>query len=323
MFMTNSNDKAAVRPLNIDTRIKFRHLVCFLEVARQGSLARASDVLSISQPALSKTLKELEGLLATPLFVRSKSGAALTEAGVAFMRFAGPSVQALREGVNSLRSGAHETVTARLGVLSTAESLLVPEVIRRLHARYPALIVSVMTGPSAYLLSQLRVGELDLVVGRMTDSPQIQGLSFEHLYNESMTLVVRPGHPLLSADRRREHLEDFPLVLPLAGTTIRKFADSLFVQYGIQPSRQRLETLSLTLSRRYVQSSDAIWIAPLDAVIQDMQTGTLAELDVGIREPGGSVGICSNPAVPLSQAAQWCVEELRTVGEGYRAGRYP
>lgn len=83
--------------MNIDTRIKLRHLVCFFEVAPQGSLARASDKLAISQSALSKTLKELETLLATSLFVRSKSGAALTESGVAFLRYAGPSVQALRE----------------------------------------------------------------------------------------------------------------------------------------------------------------------------------------------------------------------------------
>jgi LysR family pca operon transcriptional activator len=71
--------------VNIDTPIKFRHLVCFLEVARQGSLARASDKLAISQLALSKTLKELKTLLAGTLFVRSKSGAALTDAGVAFL----------------------------------------------------------------------------------------------------------------------------------------------------------------------------------------------------------------------------------------------
>lgn len=309
--------------MNIDTRIKFRHLVCFLEVARQGSLTRASDKLAISQPALSKTLKELETLLATVLFVRSKSGAVLTPAGVAFLRYAGPSVQALREGVNSLRSGVHEPITARLGVLSTVESLLIPEVVCRLHARHPALVVSVVTGPSAYLLSQLRVGELDLVVGRMTDSPQILGLTFEHLYSESMTLVVRGGHPLLSDQQALENLENYPLVLPLAGTTIRKFADSLFVQHGIRPPSQRLETLSLTLSRRYVQCSDAIWVAPFDAVRQDLSRGELVELDLGIREPGGSVGLCSNPALPIPLAAQWCVEVLREVGQDYREGRYP
>lgn len=309
--------------MNIDTRIKFRHLVCFIEVARQGSLARAADKLAISQPALSKTLKELEALLQATLFVRSKSGATLTESGVAFLRYAGPSVQALREGVNSLRSGEHEPITARLGVLSTVESMLIPEVVRRLHERHPALVVSVVTGPSAYLLSQLRVGELDLVVGRMTDSPQILGLSFEHLYSESMTLVVRSGHPLLSDAQAQQHLQDYPLVLPLVGTTIRKFADSLFVQHGISPPRQRLETLSLVLSRRYVQCSEAIWVAPLDAVRQDLSRGDLAELQLGMREPGGSVGLCSNPSLAMPLAAQWCVEVLREVGQEYREGRYP
>lgn len=309
--------------MNIDTRIKFRHLVCFLEVARQGSLARACDKLAISQPALSKTLKELESLLDATLFERGKKGSTLTEAGAAFLRYAGPSVQSLREGVNSLRSGVHEPITVQLGVLSTVESLLIPEVICRLHERHPALVVSVMTGPSAYLLSQLRVGELDLVVGRMTDSPLIAGLTFEHLYSESMTLVVRAGHPLLADSPGHEQFEDYPLVLPSAGTTIRKFADSLFVQHGITPSRQRLETLSIALSRRYVQCSQAIWVAPFDAVRRDLRQGDLVELDLGMREPGGSVGLCTNPALAVTPAAQWCVEALREVGQEYREGKYP
>jgi LysR family pca operon transcriptional activator len=309
--------------MNIDTRIKFRHLVCFLEVARQGTLARAADRLAVSQPAISKTLKELEELLGTSLFERSKAGVALTEAGLAFLRYAGPSVQALRDGVNSVRGGEHESGTVRLGVLSTVESLLIPEVVRRLHAQHPALVASVVTGPSAFLLSKLHVGELDLVVGRMTDSPQIQGLTFEHLYSESMTLVVRADHPLLGVARAQDLLQDYPVVLPLAGTTIRKYADSLFIQCGIAQPRQRLETLSITLSRRYVQSSDAVWIAPYDAVQLDLAKGDLAELQLGIKEPGGSVGICSNAAVPLSLAAHWCVDVLREVGQAYREGSFP
>lgn len=310
-------------PVNIDTRIKFRHLVCFLEVARQGTLARAADKLAVSQPAISKTLRELEDLLGASLFVRGHGGVTLSEAGVAFMRYAGPCVQALRDGVNSLRSGEHESATLRLGVLSTVESLLVPEAVRRLHARHPSLVASVVTGPSAWLLSQLHLGELDLVVGRMTDSPQIQGLVFEHLYSESMTLVVRPGHPLLAAPVVREALQGFPLVLPLAGTTIRKYADAFFVQCGVAQPRQRLETLSVALSRRYVQTGEAIWIAPYDAVQLDLRRGELVELDLGIREPGGSVGICSNAALPLPLAAHWCVEVLRELGQDYRDGSYP
>ena len=295
--------------MNIDTRIKFRHLTCFLEIARQRSFAKAADALAVSQPAVSKTLKELEDILDASLFERGKGGVSLTEAGLAFMRYAGPCVQALRDGVASLRGGEHDAGHVRIGVLSTVESLLIPELVKRLHAQHGALVVSVATGPSAYLLSQLRVGELDLVVGRMTDSPEIQGLTFEHLYSESMTLVVRAGHPLL--DEGVAQLGNYPVVLPLAGTTIRRYADSLFVQCGVTPPRQRLETLSPALSRRYVQRSDAVWVAPLDAVRLDLSSGELVELALGIREPGGSVGICSNAALPMSLAAQWCCEALR------------
>ncbi|WEJ74580.1 pca operon transcription factor PcaQ [Pseudomonas sp. PSE14] len=309
--------------MNIDSRIKFRHLVCFLEVARQGSLARAADVLAVSQPAISKTLKELEDLLEASLFERGKSGASLTEAGVAFLRYAGPCVQALRDGVNSLRGGEYASSTVRLGVLSTVESLLMPEVVRRLHERHPAMVVSVVGGPSAHLLSQLRVGELDLVVGRMTESPQIQGLAFEHLYSESMTLVARAGHPLLGRPLTPAALDDWPLVLPLAGTTIRKSADSLLVQSGLGQPRRRLETLSTVLGRRYVLSSDALWIAPLDSVRLDLRTGEMVELPLDVQEPGGSVGVCSNSTLPLSLGAHWCLEVLREVGEAYREGTYP
>lgn len=297
-----------------DNRIKFRHLVSFLEVARQRSFAKAADAMAVTQPAISKTLKELEEILDSRLFERSKAGVSLTPAGLTFLRYAGPCVQALRDGVNTLRGDDQAGGLVRVGVLSTVESQVVPEVVLRLHRQHSALVISVATGPSAYLLAQLRVGELDLVVGRMTDSPEIQGLTFEHLYSESMGLVVRPGHPLLSADLRDlGNLAHYPLVLPLAGTTLRQHADSFFVQAGIPQPRQRLETLSPVLSRRYVLCSDALWLAPLDAVRLDIQAGELIELELGIREPGGSIGFCFNSALPLPLAAHWFCEELRQV----------
>lgn len=303
---------------NVDNRIKFRHLIGFLEVARQRSFAKAADSLAISQPAISKTLRELEELLGVRLFERGRDGVSLTAEGVTFMRYAGPSVQAIRDGVNTLHGADPQGGRVRVGVLSTVESLVIPEVLRRLHLQYPVLIASVSTGPSAYLLSQLRVGDLDLVVGRMTDSPEIQGLSFEHLYSEAMTLIVRPGHPLLQAPLDDwSQLSGYPMVLPLEGTTIRRYADAFFVQCGVTLSEQRLETLSPALSRRYVECSDAIWVAPLDAVRVEINAGQLSELKLGITEPGGSVGICTNAAVPLPLAAQWFCEVLRVVAKEY------
>lgn len=304
--------------MNLDNRIKLRHLTCFLEIARQGSLARAASVLAISPPAVSKTLRELEELLGASLCERSKSGVVLTRAGQSFLRYAGVSVQALREGVRSLGSHAHEASSVRLGALSTVESAFLPEVVHRLHEEHEALRVSVVGGPSAHLLGLLRVGELDLVVGRMTESPLIEGLAFEHLYHEPLVLVVRPGHALLGAPVQAEVLENYPVVLPSADTTIRRDAESLYVQCGASLPQQRLETLSIALSRRYVLLSDAVWVAPRDAVLLDLERGELAELDVGIKDPGGSLGICSNPTHTPSVGTQWCIEQLREVAEEFR-----
>ncbi|MDR6680597.1 pca operon transcription factor PcaQ [Pseudomonas oryzihabitans] len=302
--------------MNLDNRIKFRHLLCFLEIAQQRSFAKAADAIAVSQPAISKTIRELEEILEVRLFERGKGEVTLTEAGLLFLRHAGPCVQALREGMQLVRGGEAGGLV-RVGVLSTVESQVLPEVLARLHDRHRQLIVNVATGPSAYLLGQLRVGDLDLVVGRMTDSPDIHGLDFEHLYTEALTLVVRPGHPLsqtLPADLAT--LARYPLVLPLPGTTIRRHAESLFVQCGIPLSAQRLETLSPTLSRQYVRQSDALWIAPLDAVRRDLATGELVEVRLGVREAGGSVGICRNGSVPLSLATErFCVVLREVAGE--------
>ena len=81
-------------------RIKFRHLQCFLAVMQFGSVQRAADSLSITQPAVSKTIGELESILGVRLFERGRRGAAPTREGRLFAPHAAACVGALREGVD-------------------------------------------------------------------------------------------------------------------------------------------------------------------------------------------------------------------------------
>lgn len=303
-----------------DSRIKLRHLHCFLEVARQGSIQRAADELAISQPAVSKTLRELEELLGNVLFERGRQGAVPTEAGTAFLHVVGPSMQALRRGIENLRSDEFKAGELRLGVLSSVETWLMPEVIGRLHRQHQGLRISVQNGPAAYLLGLLRGGELDLVAGRLSDSPHLAGLQFEHLYGDALKFVVCPGHPLLqcSADMLPGRLADFPVVLPLPGTTIRQHADSLLLQTGARLPIRCLETLSNTLARRYALTAQAVWVAPWDAVFDDLAQGELYALAIPADLTGGSIGVCTNPLMAQSMAIQWCLEELRILaGDPY------
>ena len=300
----------------LNSRIKLRHLQAFLEVARQHSFARAADNLAITQPAMSKTIRELEAAVAASLFERGPRGVTLTPSGMALLRHAGPAINLLQEGLAAVRQPASGEAVIRVGALSTVEEGLLPQATQALHAQCPEICLQVHTGPSAYLLSKLGLGELDLVVGRMSEARESRGFSFEHLYHEPLVLVARTGHTLATLPRTRlsaAMLGDCPWVVPPAPTTLREQVERFWVEQGGPPPTIALETLSLALSRRYVQRTDALWVAPLDAVRSDLTEGGLAQLPVDIEAHGGSVGLCINATRALSPAAERLIEQLRNL----------
>ncbi|MCH4563930.1 pca operon transcription factor PcaQ [Halomonas sp. EGI 63088] len=307
----------------LNARIKLRHLQAFLEVARQRSFARAADRLAITQPGMSKTIRELEEILGASLFERTPQGVALTQAGLTLLRHAGPALRALEEGVGAIGDVDRGTRWLRVGALSTVESRLLPEAIRRWHAEEASrreVGINVVTGPSAFLLSRLRRGELDLVVGRMTEAREIRDLAFEHLYYERLLLVVRAGHPL--AGTRELHaaeLVDYPWVLPPPQTTLRQQVDSFCVRHALTLPSRLLETLSLPLSCGYTLGSDAVWVAPEEAVREGIAARQLCELSLPLEQQGGSVGLCTNTTLQPSLALEAFCETLREVATGLAA----
>jgi LysR family pca operon transcriptional activator len=285
----------------IDERIKFRHLQCFLAVAQHGGVQKAADVLAVTQPAVSKTLKELEALLGVRLFERGRKGAVLTHSGEAFARHAGASVSALREAVASVaptRGAGRAVVT--LGVLPTVAPWLVPQLLRQLDERaagQPERLFNlrIETGANPDLLTRLRQRELDLVIGRFAEPSHMLGLSFEHLYADPLRLVLRPGHPLLNDPALQAnplaHLQQFTVILPTPGTAIRQTADGFFLQRGLGPPARTIETLSVPVARAYCASSDAVWCSPLGAAQPDVQAGLLRTLPVAMNGTEEMVGL--------------------------------
>ncbi|MCP1365551.1 LysR substrate-binding domain-containing protein, partial [Halomonas sp. BBD48] len=153
-------------------------------------------------------------------------------------------------------------------------------------------------------------------VGRMSEARESRGFSFEHLYHEPLVLMARAGHALASLPRTQSSadlLGDYPWVVPPAPTTLREQVERFWVEQGGPPPPIALETLSLTLSRRYVQRTDALWVAPLDAVRSDLAEGRLIRLPIDIEAHGGSVGLCINATRALSPAAERLIEQLRNL----------
>ena len=295
----------------IDPRIKQRHIQCFLEVARRRSVGKAANALALSQPAVSKTLKELEEILGVGLMDRSRSGVFLTGCGEVFLRHAWASRAALQRALDSVaqaRGGARLPI--RVGVLPTVASRLAPDAVLRFKREAPEVVVSLVSGPNRYLMDRLRQGELDLVVGRLGAADEMRDVAFVHLYSERVALVVRPGHPLLAetpVDLSR--LPAFPVVLPDRDALIRPAVERLLLAHGVGELPDRVETVSMAFGRSFARITDAVWFISRGVAEPDLREGVLAELPVDTTDTSGPVGLTTRadvepePAVRLFMAA--------------------
>ncbi len=308
--------------MNIDSRIRFRHLRCFLEVARQRSVGKAADVLSVSQPAVSKTLRELETTLGVELFDRSRRGVTLTEYGETFFRHAGASVSALRHGIDSVAQarGASD-LAITVGALPTVAARIMPQSVKRFGAARTGATVRLVSGPNTLLLSRLHVGELDLVVGRLAEPDLMTGLTFEHLYSERISLIARPGHPLLGRQPfELQEIADYTVILPTAESIIRPDVDRFLTTNGIGDLPDRIETVSLAFAQAYLHMSDAIWFISNGVAARELSEGTLVEFPVDTSDTYGPVGLTARADVTPAQGVDLFMTIVRGVAREIGAG---
>jgi len=298
-----------------------RHLQCFLAVAQFGNLRRAAQALAITQPAVTKTLNELEDLLAKPLFVRGRHGATLTPQGESFMRHASDSVNALGAAVDSVLREP-DAAPLRVGVLPTVAAAFLPGVLQVFAERWPHLSVRVSTDRNTPLIEQLRNRELDAVLGRLADSELMAGLSFEPLYAEPMVIALRPGHALAPRGTRSTApalaaIGTYALVLPPAGTLIRQVADGFLRRHGISAQAGLVETLDTALARALVLQADNLWFTPRGVVQSELEAGTLRRLSPDLT-PEEPVGLMLRTERGMSPTVQTFVGAVRAHAATWR-----
>lgn len=295
------------------SRIRLRHLSCFVAIAQQRSLAGAAKKLHLSQPAVSKTLSELEALAGGRLVERDRAGARLTPDGERFLRYATEVTQALEAAAASIAgAGTPDVPVARVGALPTVTGGPLAQAIAALRNRRPHVRIEVTTDANPELLAAVTSGEVDFAVGRMAEPAMMQGVSFELLYAESLAVVVRPGHPLASVDVGVPPLAllGYPLVIPGTGTAPRHDAEGIFDAHGIALPAGRTETQSVTLGRSLALLSNAVWITSQRAVQLDIDAGVLRRLDVPV--PGAEpVGLLSRSGAAPSELATALMDALR------------
>ncbi|MGS7352666.1 LysR substrate-binding domain-containing protein, partial [Klebsiella pneumoniae] len=286
-------------------RIRLRHLHTFVAVAQQGTLGRAAETLNLSQPALSKTLNELEQLTGTRLFERGRLGAQLTLVGEQFLTHAVKVLDALNSAGQALnRKEGLNNAIVRIGALPTAALGILPTVIGQFHKQQKDITLQVATMNNTMLLAGLKSGEIDIGIGRMSDPELMSGLHYELLFLESLKLVVRPGHPLLQETVTLSRVMEWPVVVSPKGTVPRQNAEALLQSQGCKMPAGCIETLSASLSRQLTVDFDYVWFVPSGAVKDDLRRGVLTALPIATQGAGEPIGILTRVDATLTPGTQ-------------------
>ncbi len=276
-------------------------------------MVKASEVLSISQPAVTKTMRELEEILGVPVVERDGRGIRITRFGEVFLRHAGTALTALRQGLDSVSQeldGSGPPI--RIGALPTVSTRIMPKAMSLFLAERTSSQVKIVTGENAVLLEQLRIGDLDLVVGRLAAPEKMTGFSFEqHLYSEQVRFLVRAGHPLATGHAVFERLADYPVLMPTRNSIIRPFVDRLLITNGIGTLPVQIETVSDAFGRAFVRESDAVWIISEGVAARDVSEGKLVALPIDTSETTGPVGLTMRTDMAQTAAMQILIQTLR------------
>lgn len=304
-------------------RIRMRHLRCFLAVARHGSASRAAEVMGTVQPSVSRSIRELEEELGSPVFDRTASGLVLNAAGTRLFSYVSNGMGMVDRGFDALRGElGEERVSAY--VLPNVIRVLMPGAVRRFKAEYPRTVLSFLATTGGGLHENLRAGRVDFGFGRLLAPEHMDGLSFEQLFSEPLVFFVRAGHPLAGERNLTVHdLDRFEVVMPIPDTIIRAELDRFVISKGLSGFSNVTETISFEFARSYVEMSDAIVFQPLGAMHRELAEGEVVRLDFAVGELVGAVGLTTPAGRSVSAATARLMEMIRLeVEEKKQPGGY-
>lgn len=271
------------------TRIQLQALMAVVE---SDSISVAARRLEVHQPSVTRALRDLETICGRQLVTRSPQGTEASRDARELARHAGLAFAEIQQGLDAFRE-SHGQVDGRVvvGSLPLARSSLVPTAVTRLLERYPDVRLRIVDGPYAELLHELRSGQLDCIIGALRFPPP-PDVRQEPLFTDSLSLVVRPGHPLFRQDEvTPKDLAALDWVLPPAGVPTRRHFEAFFESVGLAAPRRVIECSSMVAVRGLLQRSDRATLLSLAQVGYDIETGQLAVLGAPLPQTARPIGL--------------------------------
>ncbi len=280
----------------------------FLHVAELGNLSRASERLHLSQPALSRQIKQLESGLGVALFARTGRGVRLTQAGAILAAKARPILLQL-DGLASEVSASAQEVTGnvRLAVPPSFGVGLTIDILESYRARYPKVHVEVSVALSGAVQDGLLEDRLD--VGVLYPPMRSRSLESETLWTEQLDLVGAPGL-FSSVPISFAQALSYPLLLPSRPHGLRLVVEGYAAQHG-GALQVELEVNSLRMLVEMLHRGLGVAFLPRRAVSAELEAGLVSAVSVHLPVLRRQTALAWSAQRPLTQATQLLRDQIR------------
>jgi len=257
-------------------------LVVFNTVARRLSFTKAAQELFITQPAVTKHIRELEEQYKTKLFERQRNSISLSHAGELLFRHSEDILSLYRKAefeINALSS--RNSGTLRIGASTTISQYVIPPVLAGFHREFPGIRINLVTGNTEVIEQALIARDIDLglIEGHSKD-PQI---SYSEFLRDEIVLVCSSKHPLAKrASVSPEQLKTTPLILRERGSGTLEV-----IEHALEPLKIKLSDLRVEMHlgsteaiKSYLSYSSCMAFISVNAVSKELNSGELRIVDV-------------------------------------------
>ncbi|RDU99081.1 LysR family transcriptional regulator [Trinickia dinghuensis] len=291
--------------------MNLQQLRAFSVVAQQQSIRGAAPILGLSQPAVTRLMRELEKSVGAVLLHRSSQGIELTEFGHALLKRAHlilEEVRSAQDELDQMQDGAGGTLD--IAISSTAALSIFPRALRTFRQRMPRVELSIAESSPPSTQDQLASGQLDFAIVNELDDHPADGFNRQILFSTQLIIVGRKGHPLRHAVSIAE-LRDTLWLMPGFGYASTDFLERMFRENGYTAPQDVIACSSLVTALSIVENSDALGMFS-EAILGTLRrTGAFSAITTAEPLPAARVSLVTRDNGRPTPAARCFIECLR------------
>jgi DNA-binding transcriptional LysR family regulator len=291
-------------PDRIERRLKLHDLRVLISVVQAGSMSKAAERLATAQPALSRSIAELEHALGVRLLDRSPRGVEPTDYGRALIKRGIAVFDELRQGVKDIEFLSDPTAgELRIGAGEAVASGPALEVIARLSRQYPRISIHLKTGGVENLCDELAERTIEMAIVRLAEPILDRQFIVENLFDDPFVIAAGARNPWTR--RRRIQLAELinePWVLLPFDTLAGALVAAGFRASGLEPPRATVFTQSLNVRNRLLATGRFLSALPSLRLPDRQHSLKALPLELpGTRRPIGIITLKTRTLSPLAQ----------------------